>query len=123
MRNRLTKILAGIAALAALSVGGATLASAGSKTSSPNPPVSAPAQENAAAADTDNLQQGDQTTPDNTAGEKPDSETKDTAEPGSAAESDSATESGSEVQGNDGPGGHADEPGNPNADHQFDGQE
>jgi hypothetical protein len=33
------------------------------------------------------------------------------------------TESGSEVSNNDGPGGHADEPGNPNADHQFQGQE
>ena len=32
-------------------------------------------------------------------------------------------ESGSEVPGDDGPGGHADEPSNPNADHQFEGQE
>jgi hypothetical protein len=32
-------------------------------------------------------------------------------------------QSGSEVPGNDGPGGHADEPGNPNADHQEAGQE
>jgi hypothetical protein len=30
---------------------------------------------------------------------------------------------GSEVPNNDGPGGHADEPGNPSADHQFEGQE
>lgn len=39
----------------------------------------------------------------------------DTAEKGEAA--------GSEVPGDDGPGGHADEPGNPNADHQFQGKE
>jgi len=32
------------------------------------------------------------------------------------------TESGSEVPGNDGPGGHADEPGNPNANTQQQGQ-
>jgi hypothetical protein len=32
-------------------------------------------------------------------------------------------EAGNETAGNDGPGGHADEPGNANADHQFDGQE
>ena len=32
-------------------------------------------------------------------------------------------ESGSEVSGDDGPGGHADEPADPNADHQFEGQE
>lgn len=30
---------------------------------------------------------------------------------------------GSEVPNDDGPGGHADEPGNPNADHQFEGVE
>ncbi len=32
------------------------------------------------------------------------------------------TESGSEARGNDGPGGHADEPGNPNANTQQQGQ-
>lgn len=32
-------------------------------------------------------------------------------------------ESSSEVPGDDGPGGHADEPSNPNADHQFQGVE
>jgi hypothetical protein len=45
---------------------------------------------------------------------------------GSASESTSesaSSESSSEVAGNDGPGGHADEPGNANADHQFQGQE
>jgi hypothetical protein len=58
--------------------------------------------------DTDNIQSGDQTTPDSTA----------TGMSGAGESS-----SGSEVPGNDGPGGHADEPGNPNADHQFQGQE
>jgi hypothetical protein len=36
---------------------------------------------------------------------------------------ESSGESGSEAPGNDGPGGHADEPGNANADHQFQGEE
>jgi cytoskeletal protein RodZ len=42
----------------------------------------------------------------------------------SAASEQSGTEApGSETSNNDGPGGHADEPGNANADHQFQGQE
>jgi len=85
----------------------------------------AAAQVNSAAEqtspDTDNIQSGDQTAPDNGtvagAGGQ--------AEGGSAPPDEQAGESdgGSEVAGNDGPGGHADEPGNPNADHQFQGQE
>jgi hypothetical protein len=35
----------------------------------------------------------------------------------------SSEKPGSEVAADDGPGGHADEPGNPNADHQFQGKE
>ena len=65
------------------------------------------------SADTDNVQSGDQTALDNGANAR------------SAPTGEQAGESGggSEVAGNDGPGGHADEPGNPNADHQFQGQE
>ena len=37
MRNRFTKIVAGLAALAALALGGATLASAGGSPSTPSP--------------------------------------------------------------------------------------
>ncbi|HKV67362.1 MAG TPA: hypothetical protein VJN72_04685 [Gaiellales bacterium] len=72
------------------------------------------------APDTDNIQSGDQTTPDNgtSAGSSQGGSGSDA--PGEqAGESDG----GSEVVGKDGPGGHADEPGNPNADHQFQGQE
>jgi hypothetical protein len=65
-------------------------------------------QTTGSAVDTDNGQSGDQTTP---------------AQAG-AGESESAVEqSGSEQASNDGPGGHEDEPGNPSADHQFEGQE
>ena len=138
MRARLTKILAGVAALAALAFGGATLASAGSKASPPAAP--AQAQENT-PGDADNVQQGDQTAPDNTAAEQPENAageesgsdadnvqegvqtTPDNAageQPDSTSESTAETES---APGSDGPGGHADEPGNPNADHQAEGQE
>src|SRR5690348_18424917 len=111
MRSRLTKLLAGLTAVAALAFGGATLAGAAS---TPSPPVPPAASAPAAAA-----QQGDQTAPD-TAGaaenapEIPSSEDAEATEP---------AESASEVAGNDAPGGHADEPGNANADHQFQGQE
>jgi hypothetical protein len=110
MRSRLNKAVAAVTLVAALAVGGATFASAASKSPSKAP---APAT---AVVDTDTVQQGDQSAPD---------------KPGAADESPSASESasepagesGSEVPGNDGPGGHADEPGNPNADHQFQGAE
>ena len=131
MRNRITKVFAGLAALAALALGGAALATAGSGS---QPATPAPA-----------LQQGSA---------KPDAETNDTATaeaPGveksdgaKAADTDSIqaengkddatepagseqsagsekAESASEVPGDDGPGCHADEPGNPNADTQFEG--
>ena len=65
------------------------------------------ATETTTGADTDNIQQGDQTTPD-TAG-------------ASESTGESSGESSSETGPSDGPGGHADPAGN--VDHQFDGQE
>jgi hypothetical protein len=95
MRSRLTKLGAALAVLAALAVGGTTLASASGGGSSPaKTPV----------ADTDNVQ---------------DQSGADAADTADQAESESA---GSETPGNDGPGGHADEPGNPNADTQQQGE-
>jgi hypothetical protein len=67
-------------------------------------------QSETGAVDTDNVQSGDQSAPDSP---------EQTGEQGSP----SGDEPGSEVSSNDGPGGHADEPGNPSADHQFEGQE
>jgi len=100
MRSRFTKFGAALAALAALAVGGSTLASASGNKS----PAKAPAAvSNDSAADTDSIQE--QTGTDNAA----------------EAGGESA-ESGSETPGNDGPGGHADEPANPNADTQQEGQ-
>jgi hypothetical protein len=59
------------------------------------------------AADTDNVQEGDQTSPDTA---------------GSESTSESTSETGSETAAeSDGPGGHEDPPGT--VDHQFDGEE
>jgi hypothetical protein len=109
MRARLTKLGLAVAALAALAVGGSTLASASGNGS---PPVDQPAivEPAAAQADTDTIQ---------------DENGKDDAtEPAGAEENEpsEAAESGSEAPGDDGPGGWADEPGNPNADTQQEGE-
>jgi len=110
MRARITKLMAGLTVVAALAVGGAAFASAGS-----NP--AAPSKAPVAAVDKDTLQQGDQSSPDTAA-----EQSSESTSPGQPEQSETA-DAGAEVPGNDGPGGHADEPGNPNADHQFDGAE
>jgi hypothetical protein len=120
------KILLGAGVLAALSFGGSALAAAGAA------PV-APVVQHSSSADTDQIQSGDQSTADtgNEAAEaagsaqlKGDTETMDGSQGSQDTESQDGSQesSGSEVAGNDGPGGHADEPGNPNANHQATGQ-
>jgi len=118
-----TKI-AVIAAVAVLGLG--ALAGAAVKANAGSAPVksattpvtavytAATAEPAATQTDTDNVQQGDQTTPDAAAASQ--SSAASTEAAGEAASSETATNS-------DGPGGHADEPGNPNADHQFQGVE
>lgn len=143
MTKRIQKLVVAVAALAALALGGAVFAQAQSS------PSAAP--ERTSVPDRDNIQSGDQTTPDNSGtaarsharnharvtssstvdpagggtGQSGDQSTPDT---GSASETPGAenpeTVGGSEsAPANDGPGGHADEPGNANADHQFQGNE
>jgi hypothetical protein len=106
MRGKVLTLMAPIAAIAALAVGGVAYAANGN-TQAAKPKATVTAPENNSGPDTDTIQSGDQTTPD----------TNGNAEPAS-----SENGNGSEVPGNDGPGGHADEPGNPNADHQFSGK-
>ena len=108
MRNRISKLGAGIAAIAALAFGGSALASASQNAhqTTPPAPVSQPAEAQS-AVDGDNVQQGDQTSADTA------SSTEQTSE--QASESASA-ESGP----SDGPGGYADT--NPNADTQQQGE-
>ncbi|MDX6604111.1 MAG: hypothetical protein QOF23_620 [Solirubrobacterales bacterium] len=129
------KILLGAGVLAALSFGGSALSAAGAA------PVT-PVVQHSSSADNDQIQSGDQSTPD-VGAEAPGTETADAAQAskdaetmdgaqgtqdaGSQGSADSETqdgpngESGSEAPANDGPGGHADEPANPNANHQAGG--
>lgn len=69
-------------------------------------PKSAATEETTSGPDTDNIQQGDQTSPDGT---------------GASTGEASGENTGENTGESDGPGGHADPAGN--VDHQFDGQE
>jgi|SRR5437879_3926729 len=104
MRNRFTKIGASLAAVAALAVGGSAIAGAAQKSAPPKPAVSQ--SQEPVLPDTDTLQQGDQSTPDNAS----------SSDQASEAASESSGESASESSASDGPGGYADS--NANADTQ-----
>ena len=118
-----------LSALAVLLISGAGIAFAGNastatpKMDAPAAEVTAPAVEPAtepvepAGADTDTLQEGDQTTPDTAADV--------TAEKAGTAEAAGTEKAGVEEPGdaNLPGGGHADNPNDPNADHQFEGVE
>ncbi|HEY0477592.1 MAG TPA: hypothetical protein VGD37_08705 [Kofleriaceae bacterium] len=96
--------VAPVAAIAALAVGGVAYASSGGS-AAPHAKATATAEPGQSGPDTDNIQSGDQTTPD----------------AGSNAAEQSSETSGESGSANDGPGGHTDAPGN--VDHQFQGQE
>jgi hypothetical protein len=119
------------AAVAAIGFGGSAMAIAAAATT-PSPiaktvphkhnrhQAGSSATEPSPGIDTDNVQSGPQTGPDN-GNQSGDLEAGDGADqPGS--ETNDGQEQGSEVQNNDGPSGHADEPGNPNANHEAGGQ-
>lgn len=113
MIKRLKTSLGVVAGLAALSLGGAAIAGAATGTAHPAVKHAKHATREATQTrDTDQVQSGDQTTPDTgaaTSAEAPSTET-------------TSETSGETTAGNDGPGGHADEPGNPNANTQQQGQ-
>jgi hypothetical protein len=121
MTRRIQKGAAAVLALGALGLGGSAIANAASATE----PVGGP--------DHDTIQSGDQTTPDvGTKAATASKSSKAAAAPSSSSEqpgTESSTEapgnesSAETAAGNDGPGGHADEPGNPQADNQFQGQQ
>jgi hypothetical protein len=130
MTKRIHRWFVPVAAVAAVVVGGGAIASAQQPAQTPAPITkSAPSSEPVGGTDTDTIQSGDQTTPDTGAASATMHRTvAATAEaPGTeqspASELTGAPEQpGSETAANDdGPGGHADEPGNPSADHQFEG--
>jgi hypothetical protein len=97
MRSRLIKLGTALAALAALAVGGSTFASASGGGSSPAKAPAVVKQQAPAGAD---------------------AESNDSA----AESATESAESSSETPGDDGPGGYADEPGNPNADTEQQGE-
>ena len=73
-----------------------------------------------AGADTDTLQEGDQTTPDTPAEQAAEAAGSETEKAGAETEKAGVEEPGDEnLPG----GGHADDPNDPNADHQFEGVE
>jgi hypothetical protein len=120
MTKSIQKVSATVLALGALGLGGSAIAQAASSPESTTGP------------DRDNIQAGDQTTPDvstvTASARKPTAANAGTGARSSAVEQpgvESTTETpGSEsAASSDGPGGHADEPGNANADHQFQGAE
>jgi hypothetical protein len=141
MGKRIRKVMVGLAALTALALGGAVFAQAQSARSS--------APERATAPDRDSIRSGDQTTPDAPAvshttrhvvlhrtavrSRAADADTVQSGDqttpdqPGSGASEQPGAEkpeqSGESAANSDGPGGHADEPGSPIADHQFQGNE
>ena len=144
-RNKATTATAA-ALLAALGVGGVALAQSSSSGPASNqsgsPTVQlrqssiagaeAPGQESTApensAADPDNVQGGDQSNDE--ANDSAGSDANDAPDKGEVsdkadAEQDPASEreSGSDVPGDDGPAGHADEPGTQNANHEAEGHE
>ncbi len=108
MRARLTKLMAGLTVIGALAFGGAAVAGAADTT--PAPP---------AAVD---VQQGDQTAPDVGGTSESSSESGSSSESASI-ESSSESASSESASASDGPGGHADEPGNASADYQFEGEQ
>jgi uncharacterized protein YggE len=117
MTKRIKRTIAAVAALGALALGGAVFAQAQSGHSANAPSVQS-ASESTTAPDTDNIQSGDQTTPDQPGAASPSSASA--SEQPSAENEQPGVESASN---NDGPGGHADGPGNANANYEFQGQQ
>jgi cytoskeletal protein RodZ len=122
MTKRIKKTIAAVAALGALALGGAVFAQAQSGQGTAAPPAQS-ASESTTAPDTDNVQSGDQTTPDQS-GTAPVSASTSTSSSASEPQSSESEQPGVESpSNNDGPGGHADEPGNANANYEFQGQQ
>ncbi len=117
MQKRAFKFMAGVVAIGAMALGGTAVASASQKAPAVPPSAAVHAQEQPG------VQTQEQPGVDNDSIQD-ENGADDVTELGGAEEPESSeAESAAEQPGDDGPGGHADEPGNPDADHQFEGQE
>jgi hypothetical protein len=132
MIKRIQRWFVPVAAVAAVVVGGGAIASAQQPAKAPAPITKAAAtSEPVGGPDTDTIQSGDQTTPDTVAASATThrsvaatAEAPGTEQPAASEQPGAEEQPGSETAANDdGPGGHADEPGNASADHQFQGAE
>jgi hypothetical protein len=128
MTKRIAKFMTVVGGCAALAVGGSAVAGA-AQSHAPAAKAAVKA-EPVGGPDTDSIQSGDQTTPDTApVAAKAKSTAKSTATEAPGTEQSPSSEAAGEQPGSetaadsDGPGGHADEPGNANADHQFEGVE
>lgn len=120
MTKRFQKIIAGVAALAAFALGGAAISQATSPDTGKTPSAGQerPVAPESSAADPDNVQDENGKDDATERSAKGESEKDEAGERGEQQEAE-----GREVPGDDGARGHADEPSNPNADHQFEGRE
>jgi hypothetical protein len=126
MTKRINRWFVPVAAVAAAVVGGGAIASAQTPAQTPAPITKSAATtpEPVGGPDTDTIQSGDQTTPDTVGAQKiaATAEAPGTEQPAASELPGAPEQPGSETAANsDGPGGHADEPGNPSIDHQFEG--
>ncbi len=105
LTKRMKQVVVGVAALAALALGGSTLASAGTTTAKPT-------VEATSGSDRDAIQSGDQTTPDTPATRAVSKASKVTSRAPAASKAKTAASEAPGVESglnSDGPSGHADE--------------
>jgi hypothetical protein len=110
------------AAVTALGVGGVAVAQSGD--TSPGNGTPTPAQQEKTPEGEENAPENSAADPDNVQDENGKDDATEASERAEGPEKAEAPgEEAREVPNDDGPGGHADEPANPNADHQFEGVE
>lgn len=119
MKNRLFKIVAGVVAIGSIALGGTALAAGTTAPSS-----TAVAEQAVGAAEAPGATVSGVVYTDTIQDESSADDATEVGQPEEAGSTpEVAGQAETEKPGSDGPGGHADEPGNPNADHQFDGAE
>jgi hypothetical protein len=125
LKARPTLAALAAAAVTALGVGGVAVAQSGDTSPANNTPARAqPAQQEKAPESEQSVPENSAVDPDNVQDENGKDDATEASERGEGPEKAEAPgQEAREVPNDDGPGGHADEPANPNADHQFQGVE